>query len=81
MMFNKSVKLDEIKQKIGAKITRRCGRRMSELFYKFPVQSNPCKIRRCDKDDDVKTMITLYYSHGNIEPIELFVELADVESL
>ncbi|KAK5775426.1 hypothetical protein PVK06_043318 [Gossypium arboreum] len=31
------------------------------------------------EDDDVETMITLYCSSRNLDPIELFAELADVE--
>lgn len=31
------------------------------------------------EDDDVETMIALYYSLDNVEPDELFVELTDVE--
>lgn len=33
------------------------------------------------EDDDVETMIALYCWLGNVEPIELFTELADVESV
>lgn len=40
MKFNKNVKLNDMKQKISAKIVRRCESRMPRLFYKFPVSSN-----------------------------------------
>lgn len=62
IMFNKDVKVNDIKQKISAKIVRRCGRGMSILFHKFSVSSNPCKYTEMEFVDDeyVETMITLY---------------------
>ncbi|PPD89937.1 hypothetical protein GOBAR_DD13121 [Gossypium barbadense] len=70
-----------MKQNISAKIAQHCGRRMSRVFYKFSVSSNPRKYREMElvEDDDVDTMIALYYLPGNVKPVELLIKLADVE--
>ncbi|KAH1032506.1 hypothetical protein J1N35_044680 [Gossypium stocksii] len=81
MRFNNNIKVDDMKQKISAKIARHCGRRMSRLFYKFLVSSNLCKYTKMELvgDDDVETMIALYCSFRNVEPMELLAKLVDVE--
>ncbi|PPD87530.1 hypothetical protein GOBAR_DD15537 [Gossypium barbadense] len=40
MRFNRNVSLDDMKERISAKIVRYCGRRISKLFYKFPSDQN-----------------------------------------
>ncbi|PPD92880.1 hypothetical protein GOBAR_DD10176 [Gossypium barbadense] len=83
MMFNKNVKVDDMKEKISAKIARRCGKSMPRLFYKFLVLPNPCKYTEIKlvNDENMETMIALYCSTRNMvtELVELFTELADVE--
>ncbi|PPD72613.1 hypothetical protein GOBAR_DD30473 [Gossypium barbadense] len=72
-----------MKVMINAKILRRCGRRISKIFYKFPVSTNPVKFVEMElvNDKDVETMIDLYCGNGsdNNAPIHLFAELADME--
>ncbi|KAK5772710.1 hypothetical protein PVK06_049004 [Gossypium arboreum] len=48
---------------------------MSELFYKFPILSNPIKFI------DLKTMVTLYClpERVNTKQIQLFADLANAE--
>ncbi|PPD69685.1 hypothetical protein GOBAR_DD33438 [Gossypium barbadense] len=83
MRFNRNVSLDDMKGRIYAKIIRRCGRRISNFFYKFPVSTNPIKFNKMDlvDDEDGETMVALYC--GNVSdknaPIHLFVELASIE--
>ncbi|PPD77201.1 hypothetical protein GOBAR_DD25866 [Gossypium barbadense] len=83
MRFNRNVSFDEMKAMINAKIHRSCGRRISKIFYKFPVSTNPVKFVEMElaDDEDVETMVDLYCGNG-IEknaPIHLFVELVGME--
>ncbi|KAK5836246.1 hypothetical protein PVK06_012020 [Gossypium arboreum] len=57
-----NVSVDDMKERISAKIVGRCGRRISRLFYKFLVSTNPIKFTEIElvDDDDVDTMVTLY---------------------
>ncbi|PPD89105.1 hypothetical protein GOBAR_DD13960 [Gossypium barbadense] len=84
MRFNRNVSFDNIKERISAKIVRRCGRRISKLFYKFPVSTDPIKFTKMKlvDDEDVETMIALYCGNQRDQnaPIQLFVELAGVEA-
>ncbi|PPD71152.1 hypothetical protein GOBAR_DD31965 [Gossypium barbadense] len=68
---------------ISAKIVRRCGRRISKLFYKFSVSTDPIKFTEMElvDDKDVETMIGIYYRNQSDQnaPIQLFAELAGVE--
>ncbi|PPD86644.1 hypothetical protein GOBAR_DD16428 [Gossypium barbadense] len=70
-----------MKVMINAKILRRCGRRISKIFYKFPISSNPVKFTEMEvvDDEDVKTMVALYCGNGSDKnaPIHLFAELAE----
>ncbi|PPD91020.1 hypothetical protein GOBAR_DD12050 [Gossypium barbadense] len=43
MRFNRNVSFDDMKERISAKIVRRCGRRILKLFYKFLVSTDPIK--------------------------------------
>ncbi len=83
MRFNRNVSFDEMKARINAKIHRRCGRRISKIFYKFPVSTNPVKFVEMElvDDEDVETMIALYCGNGSDKnaPIHLFAELAGME--
>ncbi|XP_040969906.1 uncharacterized protein [Gossypium hirsutum] len=83
MRFNINVSLDDMKGRINAKIVRRCGRRISNLFYKFPVSTDLIKFTEMElvDDEDVETMIALYCENGSDKnlPIHLFAELADME--
>lgn len=56
MKFNKNIKVDDMKEKVSAKIARHYGRRMSRLFYKFLVSSNQCKFTEMElvNDEDVE---------------------------
>ncbi|PPD96172.1 hypothetical protein GOBAR_DD06806 [Gossypium barbadense] len=69
---------------ISAKIIRCCGRRISKLFYKFAVSTNPIKFieMKLVNNENIETMVTLYCrnQNGHTELIQLFDELADVES-
>ncbi|XP_040932388.1 uncharacterized protein [Gossypium hirsutum] len=72
-----------MKEKISEKIYKRCGRRISKLFYKFPVSTDPIKFTEIElvDDEDVETMVALYcgtWSNQNA-PIQLFAELDGVE--
>ncbi|KAK5818120.1 hypothetical protein PVK06_023051 [Gossypium arboreum] len=66
MRFNRNVSLDGMKGRINAKIVRRCGRRISKLFYKVPVSTDPIKFTEMElvNDEDVETMITFYSIRG-----------------
>ncbi|PPD67526.1 hypothetical protein GOBAR_DD35595 [Gossypium barbadense] len=68
---------------ISAKIVRRCGRRISKLFYKFLVSTDTIKFTEIEltDDEDVETMIALYCGNRSNQnaPIHLFAELAGVE--
>ncbi|PPD98687.1 hypothetical protein GOBAR_DD04271 [Gossypium barbadense] len=83
MRFNRNISLDDMKGRINAKIVRHCGKRISKIFYKFSVSTNPIKFTKMElvDDEDVETMIALYC--GNVSdknaPIHLFVELAGME--
>ncbi|PPD75102.1 hypothetical protein GOBAR_DD27971 [Gossypium barbadense] len=81
MRFNRNVSLDDMKGMINAKIVRRCGRRISKIFYKFPVLTDPIKFTEMElvDDEDVETMIALYCGNRSDKnaPIHLFAELAE----
>ncbi|PPD72727.1 hypothetical protein GOBAR_DD30370 [Gossypium barbadense] len=81
MRFNRNVSFDEMKARINAKIHRRCGRRISKIFYKFPVSTNPVKFVEMElvDDEDVETMVDLYCGNGSEKnaQIHLFAELVD----
>ncbi|KAK5832074.1 hypothetical protein PVK06_015874 [Gossypium arboreum] len=84
MRFSKNISFDDMKEKISEKIYKRCGRRMSKLFYKFPVSTDPIKFTEIEvvDDEDVETMVALYcgtQSNQNA-PIQLFAELAGIEA-
>ncbi|PPD72208.1 hypothetical protein GOBAR_DD30896 [Gossypium barbadense] len=83
MSFNRNVSFDEMKARINAKILRHCGRRISKIFYKFPVSTNPVKFVEMElvDDEDVETMVDLYCENGTDKnaPIHLFVELVGME--
>ncbi|KAH1040118.1 hypothetical protein J1N35_041861 [Gossypium stocksii] len=83
MRFNRNVSLDDIKERISAKFVRRCGKRISKLFYKLPVLTNLIKFTEIElvDDEDVETMIVLYCGNWSDQnaPIQLFAELASVE--
>ncbi|KAH1106750.1 hypothetical protein J1N35_010518 [Gossypium stocksii] len=83
MRFNRNVSLDDMKGRINAKIVRHCGRRISKLFYKFPVSTDPIKFTEIElvDDEDMETMIALYCGNGSDKnaPIHLFAELAGME--
>ncbi|PPD77748.1 hypothetical protein GOBAR_DD25330 [Gossypium barbadense] len=83
MRFNRNVSFDDMKEMISAKIIRRCERRISKLFYKFPVSADPIKFTKMKlvDDEDVETMIALYCGNRSDQnaPIHLFSELAGVE--
>ncbi|KAK5771321.1 hypothetical protein PVK06_047518 [Gossypium arboreum] len=68
---------------ISAKIVRHCGRKLSKLFYKFLVSTNPIKLTEMElvDDEDVETMVTLYCGNWSDQnaSIQLFAELAGVE--
>ncbi|PPD79265.1 hypothetical protein GOBAR_DD23814 [Gossypium barbadense] len=83
MRFNRNVSFDEMKARINAKIHRRCGRRISKIFYKFPVSTNSVKFVKMElvDDEDVETMVDLYCGNGSEKnaPIHLFAELVGIE--
>ncbi|PPD73219.1 hypothetical protein GOBAR_DD29856 [Gossypium barbadense] len=83
MRFNRNVSFDDMKEMISAKIVRRCGRRISKLFYKFPVSTDPIKFTKIElvDDEDMETMIDLYCGNRSDQnaPIQLFAELAGEE--
>ncbi|KAH1047499.1 hypothetical protein J1N35_038283 [Gossypium stocksii] len=83
MRFNRNVPIGDMKEKVSEKFSQRCGRKMTKLFYKFQVSSNPIKFTEMEllDDDSVETMVALYCPLGrvNTKPIKLFVELADVD--
>ncbi|KAK5771008.1 hypothetical protein PVK06_047177 [Gossypium arboreum] len=83
MRYNRNVSLDDMKGRINAKIVSRCGRRISKLFYKFPVSTNPIKFTEMElvDNEDMETMIALYWGNGSDRnaPIHLFAELAGME--
>ncbi|PPD89550.1 hypothetical protein GOBAR_DD13500 [Gossypium barbadense] len=63
MRFNRNVLVDDMKERISAKIVRRRGRRISKRFYKFLVSTYPIKITEIElvNDEDVETIVALYY--------------------
>ncbi len=83
MRFNRNVSFDEMKARINANIHRRCGRRISKIFYKFPVSTNLVKFVEIElvDDEDVETMVHLYCGNGSEKnaPIHLFAELVGME--
>ncbi|KAK5792548.1 hypothetical protein PVK06_033663 [Gossypium arboreum] len=84
MRFSKNISFDDMKEKISEKIYKRCGRRMSKLFYKFPVSTDPIKFTEMEvvDDEDVETMVALYCGTRSNQnaPIQLFAELAGIEA-
>ncbi|KAH1033239.1 hypothetical protein J1N35_045413 [Gossypium stocksii] len=82
MRFNKNISFDDMKEKISEKIYRRCGRRISKIFYKFPVSTDPIKFTEIElvDDEDVEIMVALYCQSNQNAPIHLFAELAGVEA-
>ncbi|KAK5802957.1 hypothetical protein PVK06_030591 [Gossypium arboreum] len=83
MRFNRNISFNIMKERISAKNVRRCGRRISKLFYKFPVSTDPVKFIEMElvDDEDVETMFALYYENRSDQnaPIHLFAKLASVE--
>ncbi|PPD87045.1 hypothetical protein GOBAR_DD16038 [Gossypium barbadense] len=83
MRFNRNVLFDEMKARINAKIHRCCGRRISKIFYKFPVSTISVKFVEMElvDDEDVETMVDLYCGNESEKnaPIHLFVELVGME--
>ncbi|KAL1135786.1 hypothetical protein V6Z11_A12G195700 [Gossypium hirsutum] len=83
MRFNRNVSFDDIKEIISAKIVRRCGRRISKLFYKFPILTDPIKFTEIElvDDEEMETMITIYCGNQSDQtaPIQLFAELVGME--
>ncbi|PPD88816.1 hypothetical protein GOBAR_DD14222 [Gossypium barbadense] len=84
MRFNRNISFDDMKEKISEKIYRRYGRKISKLFYKFPVSTDLIKITEIElvDDEDVETIVALYCgtrSNQNAQ-IQLFTELAGVET-
>ncbi|KAH1098491.1 hypothetical protein J1N35_015412 [Gossypium stocksii] len=83
MRFNRNVSLDDMKERINAKIVKHCGRRISKIFYKFPVSTDLIKFTEMElvDDEDMETIVNLYC--GNVSnknaPIHLFVEFAGME--
>ncbi|KAH1128736.1 hypothetical protein J1N35_000114 [Gossypium stocksii] len=72
-----------MKGRINAKIVKRCGRRISKIFYKFPVSTDPIKFTEMElvDDENMEVMIALYCGNESDKnaPIHLFVELAGME--
>ncbi|PPD88729.1 hypothetical protein GOBAR_DD14325 [Gossypium barbadense] len=83
MRFNRNVSLDDMKGRINSKIVRRCGRRISKIFYKFPVSTDPIKFTEIElvDNEDMETIIALYCGNGSDKnaPIHLFAELTGME--
>ncbi|KAH1031940.1 hypothetical protein J1N35_044114 [Gossypium stocksii] len=52
MRFDRNVSIIDMKENVSEKISRRCGRKMTKLFYKFPVLSNPIKFTEMELLDD-----------------------------
>ncbi|PPD72794.1 hypothetical protein GOBAR_DD30307 [Gossypium barbadense] len=74
-----------MERKTNAKIAIHCGRAMSRLFYKFLISTDPlkfCEMQLLD-DDDLGTMMEIWWLTGsdNTQPVELFIELADLEPI
>ncbi|KAH1113699.1 hypothetical protein J1N35_007077 [Gossypium stocksii] len=82
MRFNRNISFDDMKEKISEKIYRRCRRRISKLFYKFPVSMDPIKFTEMElvDDEDVEIMVALHCQSNQNAPIHLYAELAVVES-
>ncbi|KAH1031860.1 hypothetical protein J1N35_044034 [Gossypium stocksii] len=83
MRFNRNFSFDDMNERIIAKIVRLCGRRISKLFYKFLVSTDPIKFSKMElvDDEDVETIIAFYCGNRSDQntPIQLFAELAGVE--
>ncbi|PPE01345.1 hypothetical protein GOBAR_DD01589 [Gossypium barbadense] len=81
MRFHRNVSFDDIKKMIIAKIVRCCERRISKLFYKFSVSTDPIKFTKMElvDDDEDEAMVALYCGNRSDQnaPIQLFVELAN----
>ncbi|KAK5802662.1 hypothetical protein PVK06_030275 [Gossypium arboreum] len=79
MKFNKNVSVDDMKERISAKMVRHCRRRISKLFYKFPVSTNPIKFTEMELVDDEDVEIMLMWSPAeNLTP---FGEEHEVQDL
>ncbi|KAH1056726.1 hypothetical protein J1N35_034791 [Gossypium stocksii] len=72
-----------MKEKISTKIVKCYRRRTLKLVRNFPVLSDPIKFTDMElvNDEDVETMVALYCQNRShqIDPIQLFAELANVE--
>ncbi|PPD89107.1 hypothetical protein GOBAR_DD13962 [Gossypium barbadense] len=70
---------------IGTTIARHCGRKMSRLFYRFPISFNLLKFQQMElvNEEDLGTMVGVYCSNGdnNTKPIPLFVKLVDLDPI
>ncbi|KAH1129201.1 hypothetical protein J1N35_000579 [Gossypium stocksii] len=83
MRSNRNISFDDMKERISAKIFKRCERRISKFFYKFPVSTNPInftEIKIVD-DENLDTMVSFYCGNRSNQnaPIQLFTELTGVE--
>lgn len=68
MRFDRTVSVGDMKEKVIEKLSRCCGRRMTKLFYKFPISSNLITFIKMEliDDDDVEIMIALYCPLGTV---------------
>ena len=59
--FNRNVSIDDMKERISAKIVKCCERRISKLFYKFPISTKPIKFTEMElvDNEDVEIMVAL----------------------
>ncbi|KAK5792806.1 hypothetical protein PVK06_033928 [Gossypium arboreum] len=84
MRVNKNISFDDMKEKTSEKIYRRCGRRMSKLFHKFPISTDPIKFTEMEliDDEDMETMVAVYCGTRSNQNtlIQLFDELAGIEA-
>ncbi|PPD98688.1 hypothetical protein GOBAR_DD04272 [Gossypium barbadense] len=69
MGFDKNVGAQEMKERIDTIITRHYGRKMSRLFYKFPISFNPLKFQQIElvDEEDLGTMVE--YSDPNQDEV------------
>ncbi|PPD67438.1 hypothetical protein GOBAR_AA30553 [Gossypium barbadense] len=75
MMFNKSIKIEELKARISGKIIACCG----TLFYRLMISSNPIVYAPIELVEDVvETMMATHSSFEN-NAVELYAPLGDVE--
>ncbi|PPD94797.1 hypothetical protein GOBAR_DD08190 [Gossypium barbadense] len=63
---------------ISAKIVRHYGKRISKLFYKFPVSTDPIKFTEIElvDDKDVETMVKNIYSQSILHGIDIDLNAA-----